>query len=949
MKHFVLKLLKILFVFILFIVLVLAVTPLLFKKQIVELANKEANKALNAQVHIDDVSISLFRRFPAISIGLDELLVTGNPPFVGDTLVHLERFELSANPWAFLFDKHLEVQKIMLHRPYIHAIVLADGTANWDIAIAEDDSTLAIEPEDTMVEETSDQMDLSFKLNNFSIVDANIIYFDESANMQAAITSFNLSLKGDMTGDEANLTLQSDIDAINFILDGVGYLTNTRFDMLVDVGANLKDNVYTLKDNHLSLNELVLKWDGSITVFDDGLGFDLAYTTSNTSFKTLLSLVPAMYTNEYADLETSGKLMLEGVVKGDLVGDYIPNVTGVLSVSHASFKYPDLPKAANDINIDIKYAIDGKQMDNTTLDINRFHVDLGGNPFDMVLNLRTPISDPFINGNLTLDVDLATLADVLPMDKAKLSGKFGAKLDWMGNVSVLEQEKYEDFKAQGKVTMNEVQFESVELSSLIRVPKLDVDFSPKYLSLNSCQIAVDKSDFNLTGRVSNYIPYALSDGMLKGAFELSSSYIDINHLMALSPTDTSMVESVDTLMVTSDSLDSGEQAVPIPANIDVLFSANLDHLLYDKMDIRQFVGLISIRDQRLVLEKIAMNLLEGSMNLSGEYNTQDIESPIAEFKIEASKIDIPSAYETFMVIEKFAPIAKQATGKVSLDISLSTFIEPDMSPRLSSLVSRGGLSSETIGIKNSPALSKIGEKLNTEKFDNLVLNNVDLQYEIRDGKLFVDPFEVNMGEATAVIAGQQSLDQTMDYSFLITLPADMVGVDKLTQSIGGLAAEKGINISAPEKINLGARVTGFISDPKVTLDMKKSKTSGGASVKEEMKQVAQEAIDKEKEEARKKARAEADKIMREAEKQAQVVKDEAKKAADVVRKEADIKANNLVNEAKNPISIVAAEKGAAEIRKQGDQKAKAMEDEAAVKADAILKEAEKKADAILKE
>ena len=45
--------------------------PFVFKKQIAELVKKEINKNLLARVDFSDVSLSLFRHFPKVSISLE--------------------------------------------------------------------------------------------------------------------------------------------------------------------------------------------------------------------------------------------------------------------------------------------------------------------------------------------------------------------------------------------------------------------------------------------------------------------------------------------------------------------------------------------------------------------------------------------------------------------------------------------------------------------------------------------------------------------------------------------------------------------------------------------------------------------------------------------------------------------------------------------------------------
>ena len=144
------------------------------------------------------------------------------------------------------------------------------------------------------------------------------------------------------------------------------------------------------------------------------------------------------------------------------------------------FKYPDLPKSADNIGIDVNLFFDGVQNDNSTVDVNKFHVDLGGNPVDMTLNIKTPISDMHVNGNVNMDLDLATINDVIPLDSTTLNGKIKAGLDFMGFMSYIEKEEYEKFKADGNMMIKDFTYSSPDLPRDLSIIESSLAFSPKY-------------------------------------------------------------------------------------------------------------------------------------------------------------------------------------------------------------------------------------------------------------------------------------------------------------------------------------------------------------------------------------------------------------------------------------------------------------------------------------
>ena len=935
------KLLKFLLYFILFILLVLFTAPILFKGKIISVANEQINQNINAKASFEDIKLSFFKQFPYLSVGIKKLAVIGIEEFEGDTLLYVESFDVAANVISAIKMENIEIKRIAIVKPVIHGIILETGKANWDIAKESEEKPLEEVETDTSAPA---EFNASVKLKSFKISNANILYDDRESGMKASLENYNFELKGDFSQKFSTLLINTSAKKLNFFMGGIRYMRDVALNAAINIDANLEENIFVLQDNSFALNDFVLTLDGRVEMPDSAdMQIDMNYATGNTDFKTLLSLIPAIYTRDFADLKTSGKLALNGKIKGVVGEEETPDVDGKLTVQNAMFSYPDLPKNAENINIDIAYHYDGKQMDNTTVDVNKFHIELGGNPIDINLNLKTPISDPFINSTIDAKVDLTTLADLIPLEDTEIRGTIEADLDLMGNMSVIENEQYEDFKAAGKILLSDLYYASPDIPKPVDISAADLGFSPKYLAVNNFKAKMGNSDFALNGKVTNYLPYVLKDGTVKGELNLNAGVIDVNEFMG----DSAEEETTSAATETGEGTDTSSMEVfEVPGNIDFTLKSRINTLYYDNFDIKNVVGYIYIRDSKVVMEKLSLDMLEGNILLSGEYNTRDIKNPLIDFSFKATTIDIPMAFASFGVLEKIAPIASKATGKVSLGMELSSFLDNAMKPVLNSMVGEGNISSEQIGIKSSNAFNAIGNQLNTDAFKEMVLNDLLVDYSIQAGKLFVEPFETKMGNTKLMVAGEQGFDKTMDYGINIAIPRSLLGTANST--VSNLAADKGINLAGAEELNLMARVTGDMANPKIGIDMKESLKGAKDVVKTQLKETARKELDTRKEDAKKQARAEADKIMKQAEVQADRVRSEAKKAADAVRKEANTNADKLVNEAKNPIAKKGAEIAAKKIREEGEKKAKQIESEADKKANKILSDAKLKSDQLLK-
>ena len=932
------KFFKILGIIVLVLIIILFTAPVLFKGKIVSLVNEQLKQNLNANASFSDVSLSFFRHFPNLSIRIGGLSVVGIEEFEGDTLASIKSVDISVDVVSAIKMENIEVKHIVIDKPFMNAIVLKDGTANWDIVPE-------TEEEEEVTDTTAAEFTTKIALKLFRIDDARIHYTDYSSGMNASLDNFGFSLKGDLGQDFSALVIDSETERLNFTMDGIRYLKNVLLKLHIDVDANLKESIYKLNENSVALNALVLSFDGSVEMPESGdIITNLDFKTNEADFKTLLSLVPAIYMTDFEELKTTGKLKLDGKVSGAVTEEATPNVDLTLAVKDATFSYPDLPKTAKDIQIDVAVHYDGVQADNTTVDVNRFHIDLGGNPIDLKLNLRNPETDPFTNGTLKAALDLATITDIIPLEDTELRGIINASLDWMGKLSSIENEQYEDFKADGNISITNLYYNSPDVPKALTINKSIMSFSPKALELVNLDAKLGGSDFVVKGKLTNYIPYLLDAKTVQGKLSLVSHTIDVNEFMESGDEEEVAVAEEDTAAMA---------VIEVPRNIDFIFNASIGNLKYDKLDINDVEGYIYARDGILVMENLSMKTLDGSLTLSGDYNTQDLKNPLVDLKINAQGIDIPKSFAAFDVLGKIAPIAKNATGKVSLGMSFTSLLKSDMTPVMNSISGDGRLASDRIGIKGGKTFTAIGQALKTDALNDIVLNNVDLKFEIQNGTLQVDPFETKMGDVSIQIGGEQTFDNTLNYDINLLAPRSLLGLENpVVNNLYSQASASGVNITRSETVDMLVKVTGALTDPKVTLNLKENVVNRVDEVKEEVKEAAKEVIEEKteeiKEDTKAKAREEADKIMKEAEKQADQIRKEAKKSADAVRWEANNNANKLLEEAKNPIAKRAAEPAAKKIRDEGEEKAKKIESEADTKATKILQDAQKRADALLK-
>ena len=818
------------------ILLALIIVPYLFSDKIEEIVKREINNYVDATVDYKDFSLSIFSSFPDLQASLEDVSIVGKDKFKNDTLAYIGYFAAEVNIMS-VFEESIAINSVALENAKVKAIVATDSTANWDIVKASTDTTVVEETDTT----TST---LALDLNEVIIRKTNVAYIDSTSNMAAYVNDINLDLNGKMVGDITNINLLLKIAGIDIELDGIKILNGSTVDFNAGIEADLANNKYTFQENLLNFSGIPLAFDGYAQLKDTTILIDMKLAAKETSFKTILALIPDYIMKDVPGLKMDGTLDLFANIKGEYIDlSHIPALDVAFRINDGVVKYPDLPKSLNDINVDLTIKNPGGNADLTTVDLSKFHFELGNNPFDALLKVTTPISNATIDAMLKGTVNLNSLKEALPLDSISLAGIINADLSIATDMKAIETAAYETIKANGALGLNSFTFESSDFPQGVIIPEAKLAFSPKAVVLNPLKVNVGKSDFDITGNVENYLAYALSDGTLIGKVTLASNLIDCNELMGETSTETTTADStvVQNTANTDSTTVSSASDLAIPKNLDILVTADINELLFDKLTINKIAGQIDIKDGIAQLSKLNMNIFEGTATLNGAYNTKNPEKPLVDMAINLGSVNINSLTNSFSTIDSMLPIAKHAYGVIDLALNVDTELDGELSPVLSTTNGKGSFHSTDIQLKGSDFQEKLSTLLKNEKYKELSLKDLNVKFTIEKGNILIEPFKMKMLNKEAQFSGKQGLDQSMDY--LLTIPFERAEVLSL---LGNLSS--GMNKEGAD-VPVGITIKGILTKPTLGLNLDEAKNV----LMDEVKAKAEEKITEAKEELKAKA------------------------------------------------------------------------------------------------
>lgn len=763
------------------ILLLLLILPFAFQGKLAKLVKEEGNKMLNAQFDFRTLNISLLRNFPSASVSLEDFWLKGTGPFENDTLIQAGKLTAAVNLFSLFGDGGYDISRIIVKDTRVHAIVLEDGRPNWDVMKPSPDAET---PEDETAQET-----FRIKLQKLSVDNLSVVYDDRQGGVFADLSRLEADCSGDFGSDRTVVDLKMETPSLTCRTGGIPLLNKVSLEADMDVDADLAGGKFTLRENMLRLNAIQLNLDGWLAQTKQGMDMDLRLNTNEVGFKELLSLIPAIYAKDFQDLKTDGKVTLNAFARGSMEGNTkVPQFEVNLDVKDAMFRYPSLPAGVEKINISALVRNAGGPLDATEISVAPFDFVLAGNPFSLNATVKTPVSDPDFHLTARGKLDLGKVKEVYPLDDMQLNGLVQADLELGGRLSMVEKEQFEQMQAKGSLRLNQMKL------VLKDMPPVDIQqsvftFSPRYLQLSETTVNIGKNDLTLDSRFENYLGYALKGSTLKGTLNVSSNHLNLNDFMSADTTAAVAEVPADTAAM---------GVIRVPENIDFQMQAAFRELLFDKMTLTDGKGTLLVRNGTVDMRNLSFNTMGGSVTMNGAYAAPQKKQPELNAAFDMRNISFAQAYQDLGLVQQLAPIFAGLKGNFSGNLQIDTPLDATMSPVMSAVQGKGALSTKDLSLSGVKFIDQVADIVKKPSLKEIKVKDLNIDFEIKDGRVTTKPFDLKLGDYNMNLSGSTGLDQTIDYTGKITMPA------------GGIASKLG---------TVDMTIGGTFTSPKVGIDM----------------------------------------------------------------------------------------------------------------------------------
>ena len=849
------------------LIALLFILPFLFKGKIVTAVKEAANNNLNAKVSFnDDISLSLLRNFPNLSLGIQDVKVVGVDSFAQDTLIDAKSIRLVLDLASIWKGETVVIRKIAINDARAQVIFLKSGAANFDLA--KPDTTAGTQPQDTAA------APVAIKINDLSIENTRLHYIDHSMDFEITSNGLNWHANGDFA-DEI-FTLKNDllIDQFTMSYGGMTLLSDAKIDANTNIDMDLKKMRFGFADNEFKINALPLQAKGWIEMREKDMDMDIDVRTSNSDFKSFLSVVPGCYTENFADVNASGSLKLVFLMKGIMDDLRMPSTHAEINVSKAGFQYPGMPASASDVSLNFLMDNTDGNPDNTHIVVAPLKAMLGGDPISVELDLKTPVSNPYAKGKIDIDLHLDEWKKLIPLESGTdISGEVKAHFAFNGHYSAIAKKEFNDLQASGNIALNQIKYNATG-SLPLAMKSLTLSVSPSDFAVLGDGIQYGKSAMSLNGKLQNMLGYYLNKETLSGSLIVNSASIDLNEWMGAmgkEASGSSNASNNNGSVVASEAASAGTDnkddaanssgaiatsAPHIPENLNLMLNMNVGQLNFQDYKFQQATAKLDVANGKVTVDPLSALFLGSKVelkNMAYSYPLGGKPQFTTDFNIlNVNPSDIAN---TLSLIKEYAPILGRIQGLANLQTTAGLSFSPTLSPDWGSMTA-SGLFDLFSGQLDIPTwMGDAAKQLQWGKDAKLALKPTKAGFGIENGKI------------------------TLKDSISVALPKDA------SMKMGGyMDLNKQLHLGGKMMVKgkaLPFLIEGDVKQPKMSIDWR------GAA-----QQYAKPLIDKAKDKIGNEVNKKLDEINRVAGEKAQQLRNAARQQSEQVRQAA----KNLANE-----------------------------------------------------
>ncbi len=790
-------------------VLVVALTTsvFLYKDRLIQQFIREANKQLSTPIHIKKIDVSVFEKFPQVSIVFHDVYVEDS---------HEGKYPLlTASKIAF----QLNPMQVWNGNYTVKGLIIEGSETNLKINEAGETNYTIIQRPNSGRGTTST---IGFALSNVSIKDAVVRYVDLRLLHDFAFSSEKLTASIHSSDDVYDIDANGHLVTEKMMIQNKNYFAGKPFQVKSHLVYDDIRKHLTIDPSDLGLKTSKFTVTGTYEWKEKNI-IHLSTTGRDTDIQTLLSLLPESKAKKLDKYRSRGNVYFKARLDGEFSPTANPAIAVEFGFDDATLFHPDYKTRLENATLEGSFtSTDVNDLTKARLSLKNVTGKLNAEEFRANFSIRN-FSDPDITLDFKGKVNAPSVLDFYPIEEVRyISGVLDVDVAFDGRISLLKNKN----TAQQVSTLGTIGMEGMNLLYGRRKIPLEnlrgvLQFNNNDLALSNVSGKLGSSDFVLNGFFKNIITFLLFEGQPIGIeTDLKSKYIDLNELFAYG-----FGEGIGD---ENSKGSNNDYTFRLSKNVNLNFLCDIQSLRYKRFHGQAIRGDLLVKNQMAVSRNLSLRTMGGALRLSG---IVDAKNPRAIDVVSSLKLDGIHIDSVFYVFENFNQTFiqdKHLKGRGTADVNLEMTLNPNLRLFQETLTADIGISIAQGELNNFEPLKKLERYLGDEGLDRLRFSQLKNDIHIENKTIYLPQMEVGSNVTNIRISGTHTFDQRIDYRVVTPLRR---------KRIIEAAAEGAVEEDQQGNSRLFLKITGTTDDYRILYDTEAVRKKIASDLKKEVQEL----------------------------------------------------------------------------------------------------------------
>ena len=317
-----------------------------------------------------------------------------------------------------------------------------------------------------------------------------------------------------------------------------------------------------------------------------------------------------------------------------------------------------------------------------------------------------------------------------------------------------------------------------------RVIDPDIAFTADSVRINNLGVTCGQSSFNLKGKIDGIRRTLSGYGRLRIDATIVADTLDANELLIAANQGSKFADASDEYkqslaaaqtedqmekVIARQNADQSQETplIVVPRNVEMDLGLKVAYGRYADRTLSSLTGELIVRDRTVQLKDIVAVTDAGEFDLTALYSTPNPKNLSVGLDLEMKSIHVEKLISMMPAVDTLAPMLSSFEGLLNCQVAATARIDTTMNIILPTLDAVCKIQGTNMVLLDGKTFTSIARLLKFKNRDRNVIDSISVQMLIRNSRIEIFPFVMQMDRYQTAISGFQNLDMSFKYHIAV--------------------------------------------------------------------------------------------------------------------------------------------------------------------------------------